>query len=231
MPPSATLPAVSIEQAVAISIPVRQLLNTGTQLTVVKKVLAALIAKYASMLSVGGNLKPEHPFEIAAMLIEEYPLCSLEDFKVMLQRGTQGRYGEIFRFDVAVIFGWMAHYQEEWAEEKERQLQKERNKLSQSIEPEPGQWSPETEKLVRDFQERLADFPKVPSMSMKEIREEGKERPKAKRGSSYIPNPEKIIEHEKKMEWSRKFHDPLYGERLDNWISFEEYLMTDKKET
>lgn len=216
--------SLTISKAVSEGKPVKQLINEGFSQKTIDGALAARIAEASSMLHIGGNLASGESIKIAQMLIGEYPTASMDDFSIMLQRGITGRYGKVYGFDISIVFGWMAGYMGEWAEEKEKQLSKERNKLSESIEPEPGQWSPETEKLVREFQESLADHKKVPSMSMKEIREEGQERPKERRASSYIPNPELVVMHEKRMQWIRETHDPITGKAYELSLTFEEWL-------
>ena len=41
---------------------------------------------------------------------------------------------------------------------------------------------------------------------------------------------EKLLVRKKKWDWYEKFHDRA-GKRLPNWISFEEFLLTDKPKT
>jgi len=46
-----------------------------------------------------------------------------------------------------------------------------------------------------------------------------------------IPDREKLAMRAKKLEWHEKFHDQLTGNRLENWISLDEYTRLDKPET
>lgn len=157
--------------------PVQVRVAKGESVRAIEQIVAILITKAASMLTVGGNLRPEHPIEIARMLLKEFPYCSLDDFKLLLQRGVMGRYGKILRFDVAVIFGWANAYMDEWAEEHERMLAKEKAKPIEILK----NTTPETEKLVDSFLEKLSDFKKIPALTEDQIWEMGKER-RAKRG-------------------------------------------------
>ena len=187
--------SISLTTAVAISKPVKQLLNEGLSVQSVVQQVSLRISKYASMLHIGGSLLPHEPVTIAQMLIDEYPTASIEDFDLMLKRGIMGRYSEkTLGFDVSVIFGWMQKFMEEWAEEKERQLTKEKNKLAESIEPAKGDWSPETEKLVREFQEMLrgGNVKSVPILSQEEIRKEGQSTPPKRKGHAK-PRPEWLV--------------------------------------
>lgn len=226
--------SLTISKAVSDGKPVKQLVNEGYSLATIEGALGARILEASAMLHIGGNLLPHEPIKIAQMLVNEYPTSSLDDFTIMLQRGITGRYGKIFGFDVSVVFGWMGMYLEEWAEEKERQLSKEKNKLAQQIEPEPGQWSPETEKLVRDFQESLrnASMKSVPKLTRKEIYEEGQSTPPKPKGISYpSTDPEYLIMNQKKLEWARECTDLHTGKILPGALSFNEWLATDTKTT
>jgi len=46
-----------------------------------------------------------------------------------------------------------------------------------------------------------------------------------KRRSSYIPNPELVIMHEKRMQWIRETHDPITGKAYPESLSFEEWIL------
>ena len=185
--------------------PVKDLINRGANVNEIAQLLAVLILKYSRLLHIGGTMTAnDEPKMIAKMLISEYPLNSLDDFNIILQRGIMGKYGKVMGFDISVIFFWVQQYQEEWAEEKEKQLAKERNKLSEMIEPKEGEWSEETTKLVKEFQEKLKDasMKSVPKLTPQEIREEGQERVKLK-GSAYIPDPINVVIQEKKLQAAR----------------------------
>lgn len=165
----------TIEDSVNNSIPV-QLLRGGPCEKTTEQILALIISKSASMLSVGGNIQPEHPIEIARMLLTEFPLCSLDDFQIMLQRGIIGKYGKIMRFDVSVIFSWAKEFMNEWAEAKEKQLANQKSNRSQ----EETKLSDKTKKIIDGFVTDLSEAKKVPAITMKEIWTNGQERPKKK---------------------------------------------------
>lgn len=202
-------------KVVSQSIPTKQLINQGARANQIEAAIALLISKFAKMLSVGGNLKEGQSVEIAKMLLEEYPTMSLDDFNLMLSRGVRGRYGEIFRFDVAIIFGWAGQYMEEWAEEKERQLAKAKNKLYEKPEPNAIP-RPDVDKEINELLEKLKDSKvnAVPKLTREEIRAEGRETPPRKKAAAYIPNPELIILHERKMQWIRECTESDGG---DGW--------------
>lgn len=218
--------SVSVTQ----STPTRQLINSGAKEPHLVATLAMIVTKYASMLTVGGNLKAGHEIEIAKMLIEEYPTASLDDFQIMFSRGVRGRYGEIFRFDVAVIFAWMSGYMEEWAEEKERQLAKERGQHKTAIEEikeaEPEKVDAMLNELLGKLKEDKGGMKSVPQLTKKEIREEGQSEPprkKAAASAQYLTTPEQARLKDLKIEWARLHTDLYTGKVKEGSPSFQEW--------
>ena len=210
--------------------PVKDLINRGANVNEITQLLAVLILKYSRLLHIGGTMTAnDEPKMIAKMLISEYPLNSLDDFNIILQRGIMGKYGKIMGFDISVIFFWAQQYQDEWAEEKEKQLAKERNKLSEMIEPKEGEWSEETTKLVKEFQEKLREgtVKSVPKLTEKEIKEQGKERikPRSVSAGHSTTNQEYIIEKELKRRYYLECYDKYTGKPNENWMSFEDWKL------
>lgn len=50
---------------------------------------------------------------VAEMLVNQYPVETIEDIILCLTRGSAGFYGELYRLDAAVINGWMKQYLDE----------------------------------------------------------------------------------------------------------------------
>ncbi len=182
--------------------PLVALINSGANVKGIEQVLAVMINKAAQMLTVGGNLKPEHPLEIAKMLISEYATYSLDDFQIMLRRGVSGRYGEIYRFDVSVIFNWMAKYCEEWAEEKEKKIA-ELKKVDQIALPIQ-QMSSETQKMINDYLNELSGskMQSVPRLTRNEIIAEGQSTPPEKKAAAVTYVSETMAQ--KKLDAAKK---------------------------
>jgi len=158
-----------------------QLIASGTNRTGIEQLLALLIAKYANMLSVGGNVNPNNLMEYAKNILNDWPTMSLDDMNVLLANGVKGRYNEkgIIRFDISVIYDWISKYQDDWAAERERQSAKLQGEINAGIQTMLSQTNPETEKMVDEFLEKISDFKKVPALSADQIWELGRpERPK-----------------------------------------------------
>jgi hypothetical protein len=68
------------------------------------------------------NIQRGQVKDMALQLYEMFPADSLEDVSLCLRQGAQGKYGELYRIDLAVITQWMKKYLEEKAQEAETQL-------------------------------------------------------------------------------------------------------------
>lgn len=74
--------------------------------------LSAQIQKLVGMVNINGHLSIQSyqiPI-IAAQLIENYPVESLEDFVLCFKRGAAGFYGTIYKLDASVLCEWMKAY-------------------------------------------------------------------------------------------------------------------------
>lgn len=92
---------------------------------------------------------------------------------------------------------------------------------------------PEIKEQVDAFMQSLQApgkyaMPEVSQEEIDAIKLEDLEIQEGKKGSGYIPNPELVILHQKKIEWMRKYFDPVTKEKKEDWISLEEYIKTDK---
>lgn len=158
----------SIPEVVDIP-PIRQLLNQGQKKGLLEGLITILIIKAANRLSVGNNLKPTQAEEIASNIINDYPLLSIDDINILLSNGTKGKYGEIYRFDISVIYSWIRSYEEEKAEYVEV-----KHKTESKKEVEYPKLSNDTEGQIEAFLNRLAEaegLRKVTQLSRKEIKD------------------------------------------------------------
>lgn len=145
------------------------------------------LMQLAHLVSVGGNLNPAQCEFIARELINLYPNETIADFKLCFQRGAIGQYNiagekDIFRLDGIVIRRWMEKYLEEKYEIKVKEMYKERDEL---YKPAPQTFSEEVQEQkikdrLKEWRETVLqeNIKQVPDLTEKQIREEGKEKPK-----------------------------------------------------
>lgn len=213
--------------------PVKQLMNAGADRIQIENILAVIILKWSSMLSVSGNLKQGQAIEIAKMLIDEHPYHSIDDFNLMLMRGVKGRYGQIFRFDVSVVFDWMNKFIDEYYQEKEerqKRISQIRHVVDDEIKPTlTEEESERVNELIENFLTNLKSMNVKPvsPLTDAEIKREGRLNPDRKK-YHYTTDPELVTMHQLKLEWIKTFHDPRTGEKTDEWLSFDEWLKSQR---
>jgi len=217
---SATLP-VSIEKAIGQP-PVCLVVKATSQESVQLAIEYELII-LSRLVSAGGNLN-EHsvPF-IASQLILQYPNESLADFKLCFQRGASGVYGEIQRLDGVTIGVWMKGYLDEKYAVVERQLMEEKERpyeIAPNVVPEE-----KATDYLKDWlkQVEAIDIKKIKPMTERDIQRLGKEKLPPK-SSSYQPNPEYAALRLLEIEWMKQMFHPITRERVENFLSFDEWV-------
>lgn len=99
----------------AIDRPNITMLKKAVDPTVIEIYVSAQLKKVLDWINVDARLtlsETQIPM-IAEMLIEQYPVETLEDIALCLKRGSIGMYGQVFRIDAAVINDWMSKYLDE----------------------------------------------------------------------------------------------------------------------
>ena len=202
------------------SYPTKELINCGANKSHLEAFVSVLVMKAASLITSQGNLREGHALEIAKNIISDYPLLSLEDINLLLMNGVKGKYGQIFRLDISVIFDWIRKYEEEKAEDREIYLKKVKPDLDQV-----GNLTPETERLVNDWLKNLKGIKPVPGRLPAY---EEPIRPKSL-SSNYIFNEEADLIQELKIQYGRLHADPYTGRTKENHPTFEEFLADHRK--
>jgi hypothetical protein len=84
------------------------------------------------------------------MLIEQFPVETVEDISLCLRRGSIGAYGSVYRLDAAVINDWMSKYLDEKYQLIESGISKEKRDREPNFPI-----SPETRKIIEGFKQSL----------------------------------------------------------------------------
>ena len=134
------------------------------------------LVKFSTLLNVSGNLTDSQVTFIADQLIQKYPNESIADFKLCLTRGLTGNYGDIYRMDSIILFGWMEKYLEEKYQVLENQLMKERDTPYNPQPPSKSiiDW---TAKWLESIQDKKKGPSTVQSIPKNKVLLEGKEIP------------------------------------------------------
>lgn len=212
---------------------VSALVNAGAKREQIEACLALEIAKVSNMITAGGNLRQGQAVEIARELIAEHPNESLEDFCLCLRRGIKGIYGDIFRFDVVVIFGWFKQYLEEKYQALEAKLMAEKDNQYEPIVPD---FSVQSETLTDEIKkqkekERLkswmeaikgVDEKKIAPLTDEDIKLEGKEKPKA--NFHPVTTISQAQKDELHREYIRKNYDLYTADKLPTWKPEKEWI-------
>lgn len=207
---------ISIREAID-SPSFNQLKAGGANVKETRQVLAVLISKYANMLTVGGNLRPEHPMQYAEFIIQDNPSMSLDDFNILLANGVKGRYnepGKLFRFDISIIYEWIAAYLDQFWEVKEN-LPKQKS----AFELLPDEKIAEIQEVIAKAEGVKPILP----ITDEDIKREGREKP-VKRNYA-PPNQEFVIMQEMKRRYGRECHDIFTGRLIPGMQeTLEEFL-------
>lgn len=55
-------------------------------------------------------MKAEQILQTADLIVDDYAILKIDDFKLCFDRAKKGRYGEVYRIDGQVIFKWLNQY-------------------------------------------------------------------------------------------------------------------------
>lgn len=195
-----------------------QLKASGANVKETTQVLAVLILKYANMLTVGGNLRPEHPLQYAESIVQDHPSMSLDDFNILLSNGVKGRYnepGKLFRFDISVIYDWIASYLNDFWEVKEN-LPRQKS----ALELLPDDKIQEIQEVIKQAE----GVKPVRPMTNEEMKAEGRPLKNKSLSSHYKIDPETIVMQKLMKIYALEHTNLVTGRILEGHPSFDEFL-------
>lgn len=214
-----------------------KIIDHGTPLSVLarqaeKKVIKAILDLHLSRLSASFNmnlnLKDHQIGVIVEDLIAEYPNETIEDFLYVFRQARLGAYGEVYRLDSAVVFGWFKTHLEQKYERVEAKLMAEKDNQYQVEIHKEAVPIDKAQDYISQWLTSVGSIEtkSIPPLTQKEIKEEGQDKP---RKSTYNPpSKEYVVLKKLEIEWMRECFNPLTGKPNDAHLSFEEWLQKGK---
>jgi len=174
------------------------------------------LTKLVGSLNLKWNLNDSQILQIVEDLVERYPHETVEDFILLFRKARQNEFGEIYRLDSAVIFGWMDKYLEEKYKIAEKQLEgyKSINPLTEIAAALPPDRLKEWHAAVDSVKLR----PILP-LTNKEVLTEGQERVEKKQYPRTSES--ELLKREKHFQWIAANFDARTGDKLPTWVSEE----------
>lgn len=217
--------AITLTRIIESGTPISVLARQADKVTV-KRLLDVQLTKLVMSFNMNLNLKDYQITQLVEDLYSEFPNETIEDFIYVFRQARLGAYGEVYRLDSAVVFGWMKKHLEMKYEEIERRLMNEKDKPYEVISKDA--ISIEEAKKKGYIDQMLKNIGGIDSRPIrplddKEVKREGQEKPKK---IGYRPNPEYAILRALETEYYRYAYHPLTREKYPDALSFEEWKMT-----
>jgi hypothetical protein len=194
---------LTIQKIVDSALPISILkANVGNK--AVSQALDVQLSKLVLHLNLKWNLSDFQVSQIVEDLLEKYPHESIEDFILVFKRARMGEFGELFRLDGAVIFGWMNIYLEEKYAVIENKLHSEKDTIYS-----PAEVIPSNVDWHKKWLDEITSFPTraIIPMSEEEMELKGQERPVKPK---YVTDAAYLNEHREKIF---KFQEMTVRER------------------
>lgn len=147
------------------------------------------LIKLAERINVSGNLTNAQIQDIARHIVKQYPNETIADFKICFERAANGNYGKIFKLDGIEVGLWITAYLDEKYKVMEDQLMKEKETYKNEVYRSDSEWlrlwkesieKTDSEGGVKTQSQNMAILQNLRAMTDKEVKEEGKEKPKHK---------------------------------------------------
>jgi hypothetical protein len=153
---------LTIQKIVKDAVPLCELRRTIGNKPVAQAIDIQLTRLVASM-NLKWNLSDGQIQQIVEDLIDKFPNETVEDFILIFKKARQNEFGEIYRLDSAVIFGWVEKYLDEKYQVLESILMKEKDDIYKPVEIAPSnvdwhkKWLEEVKKINVDNSGNVID--------------------------------------------------------------------------
>ncbi|MES1181853.1 MAG: hypothetical protein ABUL44_03570 [Flavobacterium sp.] len=217
--------SLTIQKIVSDAMPLCELRRTIGNKPVAQAIDIQLTRLVASM-NLKWNLSDSQIQQIVEDLMDKFPNETVEDFILIFKKARQNEFGEIYRLDSAVIFGWVEKYLDEKYQVLERKLMAEKDTINYTKD----RGGIDVSKMLKDYVKEIKDGTEtkdikvrsVVNMTDAEIKENGQERPKKE---SYPYTPKSFLEEsERHTAWTRANFDIYTGKPLPNHMPEEQWL-------
>lgn len=188
------------------------------------------LIKLAEKVNVSGNLTDSQIQIIARYLVSEYPNETIADFKICFERASTGAYGKIWKLDGIEVGMWVRSYLEDKYVVMESQLMNEKEQYKNKIH-ENTEWlnlwkdavaAVDAAGGVETHSRNHHNLSYLKSITDKEIKEQGQEKPKAIQYPSTSTS--ELIKRELHFRYVTENYDPRTAEKLKTWISESEWI-------
>lgn len=155
-------------------------------------------------------------------ILETYPTETMETITKALTKPRT--VGKTWRLTPDVITEWMAFEIEQETAKREKEL----HNAKHTEESLADGWTDERFQQILEAIDKAPGFKRGPALNPQDVRDEGQEKPKAKRFTHPLTTREEAIMWEIRMDWMRNCFDYRTGEKLPNWIDFDEWIRLNK---
>lgn len=225
--------SLTIEKIIAEAIPVSVLKQTVSP-SEIKLALDAELTRFVASLNLKWTINDSQIKSIVEDLLYKFPNETLEDFVLVFRKARLGEFinedgsKTIYRLDSAVIFDWMNKYLEIKYEAIERDLMKQKDTHNFNPRRTDSDWiklwqeSLEVGHAPKTNKQSIAFLNHLKTMTEKEIKEQGQEKPKH---LDYPSTPKEYSDMiDLKAQYGRECCDLYTGKVKPGMPTFEEWI-------
>lgn len=155
-------------------------------------------------------------------ILETYPTETMETITKALTKPRT--VGKTWRLTPDVITEWMSFEIEQETAKREKEL----HNAKHTEESLADGWTDERFEQILDAIDKAPGFKRGPALNPQDVRDEGQKKPK-ERGVIYpYTTREEHVARAMRLAWMVECYDPRTGDKLPNWIDFDEWIRLNK---